>query len=225
MRLKSRIKDWRRRCLLRRAGIGVEIEVPLFVAGERSGTWAVDPRGLGPRSVVYSFGVGDNIAWDLSMIRRFGCAVHAFDPTPRSGDYVRSRALPEGFRFHEIGLGAVDGAIWLAPPRREIDPNFRPSADGTGILAPVLRLATHAARLGHRRIDVLKIDIEGCEYEALPDVLSSGIDIRQILIEFHHGAGGIPFEATRSALSSLRRAGFAIFHVSRRGLEFGLERI
>ena len=30
--------------------------------------------------MVYSFGVGQDISWDLAMIERFGVTVHAFDP-------------------------------------------------------------------------------------------------------------------------------------------------
>ena len=73
MRLKAALKDWRRRRLLRRAGIAVEVDLPQFAAGARSGVWVVDPTDLGPDSVVYSVGVGDNIAWDLAMIAASTC--------------------------------------------------------------------------------------------------------------------------------------------------------
>ena len=48
------------------------------------GDWAIWTDPLDTHSVVYSFGVGDNVAWDLEMIRQFGGTVHAFDPTPAS---------------------------------------------------------------------------------------------------------------------------------------------
>jgi len=43
--------------------------------------WAVWPGSIRRDSVVYSFGVGDSVGWDLEMIERFGATVHAFDPT------------------------------------------------------------------------------------------------------------------------------------------------
>ena len=95
MRLKSALKDWLRRRALAKAGIGIQIHRPRLCQGARSGMWTVDPTDLGPQSVVYSFGIGDNIAWELAMIEHFGCHVHAFDPTPRSLAWLRQQSLPQ----------------------------------------------------------------------------------------------------------------------------------
>ena len=190
-------------------------------AGARSGTWVVHPDQLGVESVVYSFGVGDNIAWDLALIADFGLTVHAFDPTPRSVRWIEGQELPERFRFCAVGLAAFDGEQAFAAPGAEKGFNYRPAA-GQGMSLPVERLATMARRLGHQRVDVLKIDIEGGEYAVLDDVLGCGVEIGQILIEFHHDLPDHSFEETRAALSSLARAGFSVFHISRRGLEMSL---
>jgi FkbM family methyltransferase len=224
MRLKSAFKDWRRRRQLARAGIGVESSRPTFGAGARSGVWVVDPTLLSPDSVVYSFGVGDNVAWDLAMIERFGCEVHAFDPTPGAIGWTAAQALPPRFRFAPLGIAAFDGEAWFAPPRRARGVDWRPlrGPAGGALRAPVQRLATIAWRLGHAHIDVLKLDIEGGEYEVLADVLAGGPPVVQLLVEFHHGQHGIPFARTAAAIASLRRAGFRVFHVSRRGLELSL---
>ncbi|MGE3174804.1 MAG: FkbM family methyltransferase [Planctomycetota bacterium] len=227
MRLKAALKDWRRRRLLRRAGIAVEVDLPQFTAGARSGVWVVDPTHLGPDSVVYSVGVGDNIAWDLAMIARFGCLVHAFDPTPRARAWIERQPLPPQFAFWPLALAGSDREVSFAEPRRDRDVNYRPLPPGSPPVhgrfsAPAERLATIAGRLGHRRIDVLKLDVEGGEYEVLDDLLAGDPatpEIDQLLVEFHHGERGIPFAATAAAVGALRRAGFRLFHSSRRGLE------
>jgi FkbM family methyltransferase len=222
MLLGSRYKDWRRRRALARAGIEVEVRVPTFVAGARSGTWVVASDGLGPESVVWSFGIGDNVAWDLALIERFGCTVHAFDPTPASRAWLATQALPAEFVVHAIGLGALDGELAFAPPRRAGGVNYRPLAHATpgSVTAPVRRLTTLARELGAAHIDVLKLDIEGGEYDALDDLLATGPLPTQILIEFHHGQHEIPFARTEAAIAALRRHGYRLLHVSRRGLEF-----
>lgn len=234
MRLKAALKDWRRRRLLARAGIGVELQSPRFAAGARSGTWVVDPRHLGADSVVYSVGIGDNIAWDLAMIERFGCTVHAFDPTPRSSAWLRQQVLPPQFVHHAIAVAAHDGNLAFAAPSRSRDVNFRPlpaaSAPAGAFSAPAARLTTIARRLGHDRVDVLKLDIEGGEYGVLDDLLAGGPPVAQLLVEFHHGerahrgAPAIPFAATARAVAQLRAAGFRVLDISARGLEFTFAR-
>jgi FkbM family methyltransferase len=84
---------------------------------------------------------------------------------------------------------------------------------------PVHRLATVLEKLGHDRIDILKMDIEGAEYEVIEDILNSPLPISQILIEFHHRFTDIGIGKTRSAVSRLNEAGYRIFNVSASGEE------
>src|SRR5262245_54899591 len=47
------------------------------------GEWkTVTSPPLNKDSVVYAFGVGHEASWDLEIIKRFGCDVHAFDMAP-----------------------------------------------------------------------------------------------------------------------------------------------
>jgi len=67
---------------------------------------------LGADWVVYSAGTGEDISFDVGMVKRFGCAVHAFDPTPRARDFVRRQThLPPGFHFHPYGLWDKDVTV------------------------------------------------------------------------------------------------------------------
>jgi hypothetical protein len=74
--------------------------------------------------------------------------------------------------------------------------------------------------LGHSRVDVLKIDIEGAEYGVLGDVVSSGVAIGQLLIEFHHRWKEIGAGQTRQAIKELAGAGFLVAGVSSAGTEY-----
>jgi FkbM family methyltransferase len=220
------VKNYLRRRRLRRAGFVATRFGPTFRAGARSGVWTVCDRHLGPDSVVYSVGVGDNVAWDLAMIERFGVTVHAFDPTPASVRWVARQALPASFRFHPVGLAARDGVAYFRAPRRRDGFNFTPAraGDTDAIAAPVRRLSTLMAELGHRHVDVLKLDIEGGEYDVLADMLAKGLDVRQVLVEFHHNFRAIPFSRTTAAVRALSDAGYRLFHVSERGLELSFQR-
>ena len=51
--------------------------------GSGDGEWCLCADDLDSESVIYSFGVGYDIGFELGLIRRLGCEVHAFDPDSR----------------------------------------------------------------------------------------------------------------------------------------------
>ena len=66
------------------------------------------------------------------------------------------------------------------------------------------------------------MDVEGAEYDVIDDLLASDLDVRQLLIEFHHQFSGI--ERTRRAIEALNEAGYRIFDVSAGGKDYAFIR-
>lgn len=192
--------------------------------GHNDGEWCICPSVVPRGAVVYSFGVGRDISFDRALIEQFDAEVHAFDPTPISMEWLKQQAVPAGFHFHPYGIGASDGVAKFALPTAHgvsftMLPDIASKAFAEG---EICRLPTILARLGHPRIHILKMDIEGAEYDVIPEVVAAAERIDQLLIEFHHrlltGPGGVA--RTRQALASLSDAGFRLFYVSPRGLEY-----
>jgi hypothetical protein len=75
-------------------------------------------------------------------------------------------------------------------------------------------LADIVHELGHKRIDVLKMDIEGAEYQTIESILASKIEIDQVLVEFHERFFPDGREKTMNILAMLEKGGFQIFGVS-----------
>jgi FkbM family methyltransferase len=197
--------------------------LPLLSLGQGPGTWVVWPDGLGRDSVVYSFGVGCDITFERAIIERYGLTVHAFDPTPLSLDWIRSQQLPMEFHLHELGIAADDGNARFHPPTKAKFESFslvRTSGLGEPIEAPVRRFKTLVQMLGHTKIDLLKLDIEGAEYEVLKDVLQSEVQIGQILVEFHHRWKEVGASQTERAIKQLIAAGYVLAAVSSSGMEY-----
>jgi len=198
--------------------------------GNRFAEWTISPEGIDRESIVYSFGVGEDISWDLGMIERFGAKIHAFDPSPRSIGWITEQDLPEGFIFHPFGLAGEDGEIiFYEPPdpgarSLRISGSGKEQERGEKHSLPVHRLDTIKEILGHEHIDILKMDIEGAEYGVIEDVVDAAGSISQVLIEFHHRFSNIGVEETRKAIRELNRAGFGIFHVSSTGEEISFIR-
>ncbi len=192
----------------------VQTRVQMEKIGSDYGGYWVCPRELGADSVVYSFGIGEDISFDLGMIERFGVTVHAFDPTPRSLSWVEKQNPPRELVVHPFGLADYDGTASFAPP---VDPTHishtlleRKNGSGPNITVDVKRLATVMKELGHDHIDVLKMDIEGAEYGVVEDIARSDIAISQLLLEYHHHLPGVPLRRTEKSIRRLNAAGFSI---------------
>ncbi|MCK9462251.1 MAG: FkbM family methyltransferase [Proteobacteria bacterium] len=182
------------------------------------GGWDVAANGIDADSVVYSFGVGEDASFDIELIERYGITIHAFDPTPRSIEWVDKQRFPSKFIMHEFGIAAFDGLASFHPPENPEHVSHtmldRPSTMGKVITVPVKRLVTIMNELGHNNVDILKMDIEGAEYNVIGDLENSNIRPKQILVEFHHRFPGIGMRKTKEAIKKLRLMGYLLFSVS-----------
>jgi FkbM family methyltransferase len=194
-----------------------KVDVDKVWCGTEYGGYYVCPSPLQPGSVVYSIGVGEDASFDIEMIRRWNCTVHAFDPTPKAITWVEHHMGGiANYHFHPYGLGAkTETATFFLPvneayvsgsyiAQRSVDTN-------RAVQVQLKSLADIGAELGHTRIGVLKVDIEGAEYGALESVLNSGLDIEQILIEFHDRLMPEGEVLTMRAVDLLAQHGYAIF--------------
>jgi len=205
-------------------GIVPDIAVESVALGTEYGESFVSMRGLGSSSIAYSFGVGEDVSFDLGLIERTGLTVHAFDPTPRSIAWVARQKLPPQFVMHGVGLAAYDGVARFRPPENPEHVSHtlleRERTDHAAIEVVVKRVATLMKELGHARVDLLKMDIEGAEYEVIDDLVASNVAIDQMLIEFHHQLPGVPISRTRRAVDTVRSGGYRVFNVSESGRHF-----
>ena len=144
------------------------------------------PDLITKNSLVYSFGIGEDISFDLALIENTGCKVYAFDPTPKSLAWIKQQKLPEGFQFFEYGLSDKDGTLTFEPPPNPNWVSYKESEKGT-IVLPVKCLSTIKAELGHvnKQIDFLKLDIEGSEFSVINDILANNLHPVQMSVGFH----------------------------------------
>ena len=217
----------KKRFLKRLAGKELRLKNDIKVPAIKDGGWWFTPEGLNADSIVYSLGVGDDIDFDLSVIENYGVEVHAFDPTPSAIKMLEGRDLPQRFEFHPWAVTARDGSLTFYPRLRKdgakSDVMYTMIAEEEtvdyAIKVPAYSLSTISEKLGHDRIDLMKMDIEGAEYEVLDGLLSSSIKPTQLLVEFHHRFPGIGLEKTADIIERLRDAGYQIFAISEIGRE------
>lgn len=191
--------------------------------GSSYGGWDIVPGKLHADSVVYSFGIGEDISFELALVAKFGLEVHSFDPTPKALDWVRRQALPPRLTVHDFGLAHFDGDLRFNPPKDPAHVSFsvinRSESGNNAVILPVKKLDTILKSLKHSTIDILKMDIEGAEYQVIEDIARTSIRPRQVLIEFHHRFPQIGVKSTRNSIKILGKIGYSLFSVS--GDEYG----
>jgi FkbM family methyltransferase len=200
----------------RAAGFAAALEVAprddLIEVGDLNyGGYVLPSTLLGEDSVCYLAGTGEDISFDLGVIARFGCPVHALDPVPRAAEHVAVAAAHEQrLVFHPVALWSKDETLTFHAPRESgyvsqsainlhnTKPDFTASARAVSSLM---------AELGHERIDLLKVSAEGSEYEILEHVVDHQIDVRVLCVEYAQPA---PIELVERSIERLRAAGFVL---------------
>ena len=171
--------------------------------------WTLCPTGLHSKSIIYSAGVGSDISFEHELVKKFGCRVILIDPSPTG---IKTMSLPENqipqFTYFPLALAARNGTLNMAAP---LDPKgdswFAQHDSATKHEVRSTDLLSLMKQNGHEHIDFLKLDIEGCEYEVIEDILKRRLPIHQIAVEYHHGIlpGITRSQTIRSMLSLITR--------------------
>jgi FkbM family methyltransferase len=182
---------------------------PLIELGNRSTgcAWTFCSEGLAADSIVYSAGVGKDITFEHALVKQFGCRVFLFDPSPTG---VETMALAENkipqFSFSPTGLDGKCGVLKFSPPGCAEEGSWSMQRKDTATLeVPCKDISTLLQLNGHDHIDLLKIDIEGCEYEVIEDLVKRRLPIRQLLVEFHHDNSHLPGIKRRDTIRAILR--------------------
>ncbi len=197
--------------------------------GSKYGRWAIDTRGLTSATVIASFGLGEDVTFEEAVAARFGCRVVGFDPTPRSIQHLQARPSAAAIRHLPFALAGTDGFIEFSTPPLDAADQVSASAVASYGNCPKARfevpcrtLPSALAEAGVPNVDVLKLDVEGAEYEVLSAAAERDwlVGVQQILVEFHHFLPGLHADQTRHAIRLLGSLGFVIAWVGRTNHEY-----
>ena len=194
-----------------------QVKKKILWMGNEYGGFFVIPELIKENSIVYSVGVGEDISFDKALIDNFSCIIYAFDPSPKSIKFVEKQGLVEKFHFSPVGIYSNDGYIDFFLPK---NPDFvsgsvhKEDALGEKISVPVKRISTILNELKHDKVDLLKMDIEGSEYDVVDDILELKIKPLQILVELHHRFKNIGCYKTIEFIQKMNNAGYKIAAIS-----------
>lgn len=142
---------------------------------------------LTEKSLIVDLG-GYHGTWFKTMVEKYGCRAAVFEPYKEFFD-----------RCHNAAKGLPDVRLVNAAVRRwDTSPKtIGVKGDMTGFFTegmgvPVRIYLIEDLMLDHPVIDVMKINVEGCEFEILEYLLDSGriYGIANIQVQFHCGLPG-----------------------------------
>ncbi len=137
--------------------------------------------------VAYSFGIGYDFSFETELADKYNVQVLAFDPSPEVVEDMENQELGDNLRYYPYGLSDEDALKTFYRPSsgQDYSEYFAPWTGSERLQMQVYRLSTLMKKFRHAHIDLLKMDIEGSEFMALPDILDSEVIFDQLCIEMH----------------------------------------
>jgi FkbM family methyltransferase len=181
----------------------------LIDLGSDYGGWRMPGELIGQSWVCYCIGAGGDVSFDLELIRRYDAAVRSFDAV---ADYVESAMEQAGdeprFSARQAAVATSDGPLRMQlthhPGSRSVSPaGLYESASFVELPGRTLR--SLMAEAGDESIDLLKLDIEGGEYELLPTLDLRALGVKIFATQLHHT--GTVREA-RALIARLKQEGY-----------------
>ncbi|CAL6332594.1 unnamed protein product [Bathycoccus prasinos] len=156
--------------------------------------------------IVYSIGSKGEVSFEMGVENKLpNCEIHIFDPTLTFNQRRNIDSSLQKFEFHDVGLGGTDGELRIKS--RKILWTQK-----TRSVYPVQSLESLMANFGHAWIDVLKIDIEGGEWNVFAKLCEEArpIPATQVQIELHFMGDA---KAVLNFFQCMGQKGFRVFSV------------
>src|SRR5437868_4699750 len=147
------------------------------------------PGLLGADAVVVDLGANTG-RFSAKMIAKYGCRSYAAEPSPQIW-----RQIPEMVGLHKfnVAISGKDGPLHFnisdnSECSSQYSKNYGKSIEQIEVEG--VRISTFLKRIGVTAIDMLKIDIEGSEFDVLADLSPALLkNVKQMSVEFHVGVG------------------------------------
>ena len=144
---------------------------------------------LQPSSVVIDVG-GYEGDWAAEIHARYGCAIHIFEPVPSFVEILKKRfSANPGIRIHSYGLSDKDAQVEFHVMEESSSLHRSASAHKAGNAITVSLRSVNEVFSGEKinAVALIKINIEGGEYELLPALIAGGLVARidNIQVQFH----------------------------------------
>jgi FkbM family methyltransferase len=194
----------------------------------REGLVFVEPNfvyrpDLSADAVVIDAGCSYEADFSVCLIRRHGVRAFGVDPTRKHAAALGALETQHPGRFQHVpwAIAATDGALTFHESRvNESGSLFTDHInvvqdETTSYDVEAVTLATLLKRIGVETVEILKLDLEGAEYELFERMTADDLrPFQQLFVEFHHHAVSHFRDAdTRRVVGRISGFGFRAFSV------------
>jgi FkbM family methyltransferase len=146
--------------------------------------------------------------------------VLVFDPSP-TGIATVAKSDTRNIKFFPVGLAAHSGSIEFSLPKDAAEGSYSVVQEGVETVSfECFDIETIMNKNGDSHIDLLKMDIEGFEFDIVNQLLDKRIPVRQLCVEFH---SWLRPGQTLKTIARLHRAGYRLIHKKRGDYTFLLD--
>lgn len=192
------------------------------IIGNFQADWCIDPASLQEYPVLFSGGAGNDISFEQLFIEKFNGYVYLYDPSPTGRHTFNKYNGPDKIIYHSTALGKTNLGVKMAEPKDPQEGSWTIPQNNGGNFEEFesVSLVDEISRYGFKYVDVVKLDIEGFEYDVLDDLLDSNIVVKQILVEFHDFFQNVSVWQSIKMRSKLRKKGYVCFHKNQYDFSF-----
>lgn len=156
-----------------------------WVKADGDNTFRLDYK-LTPESIVIDLG-GYRGQWASDIYAMYGSRIHVFEPAPSFANAITHRFTHNSqVTVYPFGLAAenLNSTLTLSADGSSL---FAKAKTGPTTQVKLVRAADFLEQQGFQMIDLIKINIEGGEYDLLDHLIQSGWihRIRNIQVQFH----------------------------------------
>jgi FkbM family methyltransferase len=190
--------------------------------GSDYGGWYIDLDLIPEGSTILSAGVGEDISFDIELINRKNCQIIGIDPTEKSEAFVK-RCPIRNFTFLNKALWYNQQPVKIYRNKKASEVSDSVSKTNRGV-SPDLFYWAETVTIPellqqYPNVSVLKIDIEGAEYEVLQHLTS--LLVPQVCVEFHHRyLTEYTEQDTQECMQRMLTLGYQILHSEEHGTLF-----
>ena len=171
-------------------------------------------------SVIIDVGCADDADFSLHMIDKYGLEAYGVDPTRKHRTSLSQLEEKMAGRFTHLPLAvsAKNGTITFHESANNQSGSIlndhtnvmRDAVNSYDVESVTLQRLTD--RINKPQVDLIKLDLEGAEYDLLKDIKEEDLrPFRQIYIEFHHHCTSHTITETKEIVKAICAMGFDVF--------------